>query len=551
MLKGILNSKSKTVTFAAILLGISAVISGILGLVSDIILAGKFGVGAESNIYFAAFRIPDLVYNLLIVGGLGIAFLPIFAEYYSKNQDEAWRMANLILNIFLFLLIVISAVLFIFTPSLIKLIAPGFSAENMALAVSLTRIMFLSPIFFGLSSVFSGILQYFDRFLVYAICPILYNLGIIFGMVVLTPRFGVMGLAYGVVIGAFLHLVIQIPFVINSGFSYKPIFDFKYPAIKRIFYLMIPRVFALAGQQINLMVITAIASTILGGIAIFNFSNAIFSFPISIIGTSFAIAAFPALSRQWANGQKKEFFDNFSITFRQILFLAIPVSILIFMLRAQIIRLVYGTFGPNRFDWTATKLTAASLGIFSLGILASVLIPFIFRAFFALRDTKTPTLIAVFSIILNIILSFRFVNILKTANPFQSFIAGSLKLKDISDISVVGLPLAFILAGIVQFFLLLYFLYRKVRDIRIEEIYSSLKKILFGSVVMIIFVFLSLRLVAKLFGTDTVLGVFGQALLASLTGTISYILISVFLKSPELKTFYFSVLKQFHKDGEY
>jgi putative peptidoglycan lipid II flippase len=551
MLKGILNSKSKTVTFAAILLGISAVISGILGLVSDIILAGKFGVGAESNIYFAAFRIPDLVYNLLIVGGLGIAFLPIFAEYYSKNQDEAWRMANLILNIFLFLLIVISAVLFIFTPSLIKLIAPGFSAENMALAVSLTRIMFLSPIFFGLSSVFSGILQYFDRFLVYAICPILYNLGIIFGMVVLTPRFGVTGLAYGVVIGAFLHLVIQIPFVINSGFSYKPIFDFKYPAIKRIFYLMIPRVFALAGQQINLMVITAIASTILGGIAIFNFSNAIFSFPISIIGTSFAIAAFPALSRQWANGQKKEFFDNFSITFRQILFLAIPVSILIFMLRAQIIRLVYGTFGPNRFDWTATKLTAASLGIFSLGILASVLIPFIFRAFFALRDTKTPTLIAVFSIILNIILSFRFVNILKTANPFQSFIAGSLKLKDISDISVVGLPLAFILAGIVQFFLLLYFLYRKVRDIRIEEIYSSLKKILFGSVVMIIFVFLSLRLVAKLFGTDTVLGVFGQALLASLTGTISYILISVFLKSPELKTFYFSVLKQFHKDGEY
>lgn len=305
MLKKILNSKSKTVTFSAILLGISAVISGILGLVSDVILAGKFGVGAESNIYFAAFRIPDLVYNLLIVGGLGIAFLPIFSEYYSKSKEEAWKMTNLVLNVFLFLLLIISIILFIFTPVLIKFIAPGFSPENKAQAVSLTRIMFLSPIFFGLSSVFSGILQYFNRFLIYAICPILYNLGIIFGMVVLTPKFGIMGLGYGVIIGAFLHWLIQIPFAISSGFSFRPLFDFKYPAIKRIFYLMVPRVFALAGQQINLMVITAIASTISGGIAIFNFSNAIFSFPIGIIGTSFAIAAFPTLSRHWANGRKK------------------------------------------------------------------------------------------------------------------------------------------------------------------------------------------------------------------------------------------------------
>jgi putative peptidoglycan lipid II flippase len=549
MLKRILDSKSKTVTFAAILLGISAVISGVLGLVSDIILAGKFGIKAESNIYFAAFRIPDLVYNLLIVGGLGIAFLPIFSEYYSKDKEEAWKMTNLVLNVFLFLLFLISLILFIFTPVLIRFIAPGFSLEDKVKAVSLTRIMFLSPIFFGLSSVFSGILQYFNRFLVYSIAPILYNLGIIFGMVVLEPRFGVLGLGYGVIIGAFLHWIIQIPSAINSGFSYKPLFDFKFPAIKRIFYLMVPRVFAMAGQQINLMVITAIASTISGGIAIFSFSNAIFSFPINIIGTSFAIAVFPTLSRHWANGQKKEFFDNFSVTFRQILYLIIPISILIFILRAQIIRLVYGTFGANKFDWVATRLTAASLGIFSVGILASALIPFIFRAFFALKDTKTPTLIAIFSIILNIVLSFFFVNILKSPNTFQNFIVNILRLKEVGDISVVGLPLAYVLAAITQFFLLFFFLYRKVGDLRAQEIFSSLKKIVFSSVILIIFTYLSLRLAAKFVNTHTVLGIFSQTVFAAVTGVVFYVLPSLYLKSPELKTIYSSVLKQFRKDG--
>jgi len=549
MLKRILDSKSKTVTFAAILLGISAVISGVLGLVSDIILAGKFGIKAESNIYFAAFRIPDLVYNLLIVGGLGIAFLPIFSEYYSKDKEEAWKMTNLVLNVFLFLLFLISLILFIFTPVLIRFIAPGFSLEDKAKAVSLTRIMFLSPIFFGLSSVFSGILQYFNRFLVYSIAPILYNLGIIFGMVVLEPRFGVLGLGYGVIIGAFLHWIIQIPSAINSGFSYKPLFDFKFPAIKRIFYLMVPRVFAMAGQQINLMVITAIASTISGGIAIFSFSNAIFSFPINIIGISFAIAVFPTLSRHWANGQKKEFFDNFSVTFRQILYLIIPISILIFILRAQIIRLVYGTFGANKFDWVATRLTAASLGIFSVGILASALIPFIFRAFFALKDTKTPTLIAIFSIILNIVLSFFFVNILKSPNTFQNFIVNILRLKEVGDISVVGLPLAYVLAAITQFFLLFFFLYRKVGDLRAQEIFSSLKKIVFSSVILIIFTYLSLRLAAKFVNTHTVLGIFSQTVFAAVTGVVFYVLPSLYLKSPELKTIYSSVLKQFRKDG--
>ena len=539
------NSQAKTVTFAAILLSLSAIISGVLGIISDMLLVGKFGVWTDSNIYFAAFRIPDLVYNLLIVGGLAIAFLPIFSEYYQKDKERAWEMTNYALNVFLFFLVLISLILFIFTPHLIKFVTPGFSQTEKEKTIILTRIMFLSPIFFGLSSIFSGILQYFNRFLVYALCPILYNLGIIFGILILAPKFGIFGVGMGVILGALFHWLIQIPSVFNCGFRYKSLFNFKYPAIKRVFSLMVPRVFAVAAQQINLIVITAIASTILGAISIFNFANALYSFPVGIIGTSFAIAVFPTLSRTWANGQKKEFFENFSLTFRQIIFLIIPVSLLMFILRAQIVRLIYGTFWPGKFDWIATRLTAASLGVFSISILASALIPFLYRAFFSFQNTKTPTSIAIFSIILNIVLTFSFVRLLKFQNFFTTFFINLLKLKDIPEIAVIGLPLAFSLSNIFQFILLLTFLHKKIGDFGIKEILLSFKKIVLASIFLVIFTYLSLYFLANFLNTRTVFGLFLQTIFASLFGISLYILITFFLRSPELKTIKSSILKQF------
>lgn len=544
MLNHLFNSRTKTVTFAAILLAISALSSGILSLVGDGLLSGHFGgVWGETNIYFAAFKIPDLVYNLLIVGGLTISFLPIFSEYYQKDEKKAWEMTNYALNVFLFFLILISLILFAFAPQLIRFVTPGFSSAEKEKTILLTRLMFLSPIFFGLSSIFSSILQYFDRFLIYSLCPILYNLGIIFGILVLAPKFGILGVGMGVILGAFLHWFIQIPSAINCGFRYKFLFDLKYPAIKKIFSLMFPRVFAVAAQQINLIVITAIASTILGAISIFNFANNLQNFPVAIIGVSFAIASFPTLSRTWANGQKKEFLENFSLTFRQILYLIIPISLLIFILRAQIVRLIFGTLG--KFDWAATKLTAASLGIFAISILASALIPFLYRAFFSFKDTKTPTLIAIFSIILNIVLSFSFVHLLKFKNYFSLFFINLLKLKTISEISVIGLPLSFSLIAIFQAILLLFFLYRKIGDFGRKEILLSLKKIILASTFLVIFTYLSLYFLAHFVDTHRVLGLLIQTIFAGLIGGIFYISITIFLKSPELKTIKSSILKQF------
>ena len=549
MFNHIFNSQTKTVTSAAILLVGSALISRLLGLIRDRLLAGAFGAGSELDVYFAAFRIPDFVYGILIAGGISAVFLPVFSGYFNKNQEEAWKFTNNVLNCFLVLLILICAVLVIFTPLIIKFIVPGFDEENRSLTISLTRIMFLSPIFLGISSIFSGVLHYFSRFLAYSIAPILYSLGIIFGILFFVPIFGLWGLAYGVILGAVLHWVIQIPAAKSSGYKYKPIFNFRYPGLIKIFKLMIPRTIGEAAYHTNLIVITAIASTLaIGSIAIFNFSNNLQYFPIGLVGVSFAIASFPVLSRAWVNGEKQKFLENFSSVFRQILFLIMPMSILIFLLRAQIVRLILGT---GQFGWLETRLTAASLGLFCLGIFAFTFIPFLARVFYSFQDTKTPVAIGLVSMALNVSLCFLSVWFLGFPNLFQEFMARVLKLQDIGNIAVIGLPLALSISGIFQFSLLLLFLRKKLGDVRLKEIWQSFIKIFFAVILSGGFAYLTLQLTAKakFVDMDTFFGVLVQALSAGIVGILVYILAAFLLKSPEIKTIKSSILRQFSRSS--
>jgi len=545
MIKRMLHSQTKTVTFAALLLGVSALISRLLGLFRDRLLASTFGAGEDLDVYFAAFRIPDFVYGILIMGGISAIFLPVFAEYFKKDEEKGWQLASNILNCFLVLLILICGLLALFTPWLIKFITPGFSAEQKALAVSLTRIMFLSPIFLGLSSLFSGVLHYFNRFFAYSIAPIIYNLSIILGILVFVPIFGLYGLAYGVILGAVLHWLVQIPAAKISGFRYLPIFNFRSTGLKKVFKLMVPRTIGTAAFHINLMVITAIASTLVAGsISIFNFANNIQHFPIGIIGASFALASFPVLSRAWVDGQREKFLENFSSVFRQILFLIIPVSISVFLLRAQLVRLILGT---GQFGWQDTRLTAACLGLFCFGIFAFSAVPFLSRVFYSFQDTKTPVIISLVTIALNVSLCFLFVWLLSFDNFFHSFIVDNLKLYGISSIGVVGLPLALAISGVVRFCLLLFFLRKKLGHIRLREIKSSFEKIFLASLLMAIAVYFSLQFLAALVDMQTFAGLLVQVILAFLVGAFIYLLSTYLLKSPEMKIMKSSILRQFVK----
>ncbi len=442
-------------------MGVSYFFSAILGLITDRLLAGRFGAGRELDVFFAAFRIPDFVYNILIVGGITIVFLPLFAEYFTRDEKESWLMVNHVLNVFLLFLVAACLLLFLFTPWLVKIIFPGFDLSQINLAIPLVRLFFLSPIIFGVSNILSGILQYFHRFFVYGLTPILYNLGIIAGIIFLTPHYGIFGVGLGVILGALLHLSIQIAPVMFCGFRYKPVLNFQYPALKKIFTLMLPRIFGIAAQQINLVVITAIASTITAGaITIFNFSNSVQGLLVGLIGVSFAVAVFPTLARASAQKQKEEFLKHFLSIFRRIIIFIVPGSVLLFFLRNYIIDFIYRT---GKFTTGSSHLTAACLAIFAFSIFAQALIPLLLRAFFSFQDTKTPTVITIMAMLLNVALSLFFVSWLRSPGNVSDFFSRYFSLATGQETAILGLPLAFSLSAIVQFFLLHFALKNKLK----------------------------------------------------------------------------------------
>jgi len=531
-----LNRSSTTIFSAASILAVAALASRVLGLIRDRLLAGYFGAGDELDIYYTAFRLPDLVFSILIMGAISSAFIPIFAEYFNKDEKGAWRLVNGVLNLALISLVIAAGILAIFAPLVISMIAPGFSGAKREMTILLTRIMFISPVILGVSNIFSGVLQYFHRFLIYSLAPLMYNLGIILGILIFVPKWGLVGLAWGVVLGALLHMLIQLPSTIYSGFKWRPILDFCHKGIRKIIKLMIPRTIGLAGSQISFLVITAIASTLASGsIAIFNLANNLQYVPIGIFGIAFATAAFPSLARAFTKKDKKSFSESFSLTFSQVLFLALPLSALFFILRAQIVRLILGT---GEFGWLDTRLTAAALGIFSLSIFAQSLIPLISRAFYAFQNTKTPVLISLISIILNIGFCFFFVWILVNLNCFSSLVSNFLKLRDLSldKIAILGLPLAFSLTSIINFVILLKIFNKKINWWQPEYIIKSFLRIITATLLMVIVVYGLLYLVNLFVDTHTFVGLFIQAGISGLIGILVYCLIMILLKSPEIST---------------
>ena len=529
----ILNSKSKTIFSAAFVLTLASLISKILGVLRDRLLAGRFGAGDELDIYYAAFRIPDLLFTLIVMGAISSGFIPVFAQYFYKDRKEAWNLASNILNIILLTLVIAAGFLMLFAPQIIQVIAPGFEGEKREFTILLTRIMFLSPIILGISSILSSILQYFHRFLAYSLAPIMYNVGIIIGILIFVPILGLVGLGWGVVLGAFLHMLVQLPSAIYSGFRWKLIFNLRHQGLVKIWRLMIPRTIGLAGNQINFVVITAIASTLsAGSISIFNLANNLQYVPIGIFGVAFAVAIFPVLSKSFAEKNKKSFSNSFSTTFSQLLFLVVPLSALFFILRAHLVRIVLGT---GRFDWIDTRLTAAALGLFAVSIFAQSLIPLISRAFYAFHNTKTPVLVSLFCIGINIILSFFFVWVLKNQTCFTELFSKALKVSDIDDISILGLPLAFSIASIINFFVLLKLFSLKIGWWKLKEIINSFLKVFLSTFLMIFLVYNLLYILNLFLDTHTFFGIFIQATVSGLLGFIFYFLFMLILGFKQAK----------------
>ena len=531
------NTQTKTIAFAAGVLVLSSLVSRVLGVLRNGLLSWRFGAGETTDIYLAAFRVPDFLYGILITGGIAVVFLPVFSELFQKDQKQAWLFVSNLLNVLLVSLLGFSVLIFLAAPFLIAVITPGFSAEQQVVTTNLTRLMLLSPILLGLSSLFSGVLQYFGKFLAYSMAPILYNVGIITGIVFLVPLFGIWGLGFGVAAGALLHLVVQIPVVISSGFRWQPVFSWNDQALKKVRVLAFPRTIAATAFHINFIIMTAFASVIsIGSITIFNYANDIQQFSIGLIGGSFAVAAFPALSKFFAEQNISQFQKAFGVTFRHILFLVAPVVVFTFLLRAQIVRLIYGA--GDLFTWNDTRLTAAALGIFAFGVLFQAFIPFLTRAFFSMHNTKTPAIISVSSIALNIALAFWFLDILASPNMLTDFLVAMLKLQGIQDIRVLALPLALVVSGVFQAKLLSLLLVKHMREVFQKELYMSVGKTVFATAVLGLVTYAILQAYGGVFELTTYKEVLGQFVLASLGGSIAFVATAFLARSPEIFSFW-------------
>ncbi|MDD4995417.1 MAG: murein biosynthesis integral membrane protein MurJ [Patescibacteria group bacterium] len=524
-LKNFFNGKSTSIISAAVIVAAASFASRLLGVVRDRILAGQFGAGDELDIYYAAFRLPDLVYSLLVAGALSAGFIPIFAELISgdKSQKAAWRVANGVLNIVFLGTAALCAILALLAPYIIPFVTPGFSGEKLEFTIQLSRIMFLSPLFLGLGAVFGGILQTHKRFILYSVAPIFYNLGIIFGALFLVDRFGLAGLAYGVAIGAFLHFAVQIPGAYALGWRYSPALPLGDKHVRKIGKMMVPRVLSLAVNNINIIVITAIASTLAAGsVAVFNLANNLQYFPVGIIGFSFAIAAFPTISEFAASESWEKFRKAFSNTVRDILFFMIPASIVFLLLRAQIVRVI---LGYGEFSWEDTILTADALAFFALSLFAQAIVPLLVRMFFAVKNTATPFIAAILSAALNI----------------------ALALWLIEPLGVVGLALAFTAASIFNAVFLWVALRFRVGYLFEFTIIQSLYKITVAALAMGLVIQVSKYLVEPFVNMQTFIGILTQGAVAGGLGLLVYCLVCLILRSPEMLNFKASLQRKLFK----
>ncbi|MFH0755461.1 MAG: lipid II flippase MurJ [bacterium] len=545
MIKKVFNIFNKEINGlleAAYLLGLFAILSQILALFRDRILAGTFGASRILDIYYASFGIPDFVF-VTIASMVSISVLvPFITNRLEKSKEETVYFINSIFSFFCLIIIIVCIGFFIFIPYLVPKIFPGIT-DQLTL-IKMARILLLSPILLGLSNFLASITQVGKRFLVYALSPIFYNLGIIFGAIFLYPIFGIYGLAYGVIFGAFMHLGIQLPFVFKSGlFKFWP-FVFDFSLIKEIFLISIPRTITLGMTQITTLVLAGMASLMqIGSISIFNFSNNLQSVPFSIIGVSYSLAAFPTLSKFISKNQNKEFLFHISTAIRHIIFWSIPISILFIILRAQIVRTIYGT---GVFNWNSTKLTAATLAIFALSITAQSLVLIFIRGYYAKGNTKKSLYAGIITGILSISFSFLFVKIFNQIIIFRYFIEHLFRVDDIVGTEVLMLALGFSLAQIINC-IILWILFEKEN----RGFSSILSKTLFqsfsASVIMGFITYLCLGIFNNIFNINTLLGIFMQGFCSGIIGIFFLIIILKILKSSELEETINTLHKKFWK----
>jgi len=509
----LLNKDISSINQAALLLGLTLLGSQVLGLVRDRTLASQLGPSDILDIYYAAFRIPDILYAVAAALVSVTILMPFFAELWEKDKDHdsAKQFLSEILTVFLAFMVVLSVLLFIAMPWLVQLVAPGFSPDMLQELTWASRILLLSPIFFGISNIFGVVTQSKRAFLAFGLSPVMYNVGIILGVIVLFPWFGLEGLIAGVVIGAMLHAAIQLPVLLRHRTVPRVVRVTDWKRIRGVVSVSVPRTLTLALSQITLAVLLAIASLIgEGAVSVFSFARNIQSVPLALIGMTFSVAAFPTLVETYTKRNMKKFVDHIVSPLQQILFWSFPVMVLFIVLRAQIVRVILGS---GEFNWDDTRLTAAVFALLVLAVVAQSAVLLFVRGYYAAGKTWRPFTVNLISSSVAVGLALFLYRVYADHPGFVSFLERLMRVEGVEGTQVLVLAFSFAVGSIVNVTIMWSLFRKEFLQGRQAGILRTAIQSLSVSILMGAVAYSGLQIGAVWFDQNQTLGVFLQGLL--------------------------------------
>lgn len=501
---------------------IAMTVSRILGYVRDVIIYSKFGQNYYTDAYNAAFSVPDLIYYLLVGGALSSAFIPVISGYLAKDQeDEAWKVVSTVFNLIMILLVIAISLGLIFTEQLIFLLVPGFNPESLALTVSLTRIMFAQSFFMTLNGIIQGVLHSSKHFLSPAIGSVLYNVGIILIGLLLSKHLGIAGFSIGVVAGAIMNFLVLLPAFKRTGIRYYSGIDLKHPGVIKLFKLIIPVFIGLSVTHLNLFVTQNLASQLPdeGMISALRAAYRISMLPVGIFGLAIGVSFFPSLTAHAARNERTEYIKLLSLGMRTIVYITLPATVGLIALKTPVVRAMYQQY---LFTATNTQVTAHALLFYSLGIVGYSAQALLYRSFYATEDTKTPVIVGVTTMSINIVLSVLLVKYMQHG----------------------GLALAHSVAGIFNMIILLVVIRINFGQIDGKNMLLSFSKTGLASLIMGFCVFLTAELFESYIGINLKILQISQVLIATLVGLVVYFTITSLLKMEESKIVKDIVLKR-------
>jgi putative peptidoglycan lipid II flippase len=448
---------ARTLARAGLIVTAAFFLSRVLGWVRLVVITNLFGASPELDAYFAAFRVPDMLFQLVAAGALSSALIPVLAGLWSRGEDDrAWRVVSTVLNAMLLVLASLALLVAIFAPQIVPLVTPGFDFVASELTVRLTRIMLLSPVLLALGSVASSVLNGRGRFAAAATAPLFYNGAVIFAAIFLAPLMGIDALAIGVVIGSLLHLFVQLPAIVRERFRLHFRIDLGDPAARQALLLMAPRAIGLGAGQITFTVNTMLATGIgVGAVTAYTVAFTILQIPLGVIAMPLGVVIFPSLSRAVAAGSMREFGLLVVRSMRLLLYVMLFMSAVGIVLRRQVVALLFD-FG---FDERALDLTANTLSFLLIGLAGHSLVVVLARSFYAGQDTRTPVITAVLEVTVSV----------------------SVALATVGALGLSGLALGLAAGAWFEATLLTFLLWRRVPGAGLENVLRPIPLYLLGA----------------------------------------------------------------------